>query len=63
MQPPTEEEIAKNVAIAQMKKINAAKIETKRLVEGGSLPTVPVKGAESYPAYSEYHSGQVPKDK
>lgn len=56
--PPTEEEIAKNLAIAQMKKINAAKIEAKRLAEGGSLPTVPEKGHHSFPVYPDYHPGE-----
>ncbi|XP_026759082.1 NADH dehydrogenase [ubiquinone] 1 alpha subcomplex assembly factor 2 [Galleria mellonella] len=55
--PPSKEEIEKNLAIAQLKKINAAKIETKRLAEGGSLPTTPIKGPESFPTYSEYHTG------
>ncbi|XP_059051204.1 NADH dehydrogenase [ubiquinone] 1 alpha subcomplex assembly factor 2 [Achroia grisella] len=55
--PPTQEEIANNLAIAKLKKENAAKIEAKRLAEGGSLPTTPIKGAESFPTYSEYHTG------
>ncbi|XP_075975549.1 NADH dehydrogenase [ubiquinone] 1 alpha subcomplex assembly factor 2 [Anticarsia gemmatalis] len=49
--PPTEEEIEKNLAIAKMKKINAAKIEEQRLAEGGSLPTLPERGHESFPVY------------
>lgn len=64
VEPPTEEEVAANVAMAQLKKVNAAKIETKRLADGGSLPSVPVKGAQSFPVYSEYHHGGAPpKDK
>lgn len=57
IEPPSEEEIAKNVAIAEMKKINAAKLEAKRLTEGGALPTPAEKGHESFPTYSEYHGG------
>ncbi|KOB66148.1 Mimitin, mitochondrial [Operophtera brumata] len=45
----------------QLKKVNAGKIEAKRLADGGSLPTLPEKGAQSFPAYSEYHSGELPK--
>ncbi|XP_013197079.1 NADH dehydrogenase [ubiquinone] 1 alpha subcomplex assembly factor 2 [Amyelois transitella] len=56
-EPPTEEEIAKNIAVAKLKKINAAKIEEKRLTEGGSLPAPPLRGAESFPKYEEYHTG------
>ncbi|CAD0194995.1 unnamed protein product [Chrysodeixis includens] len=56
-EPPTEEEIAKNVAIAQMKKLNAAKIEEKRLAEGGSLPSIPERGHNSFPTYPEYTPG------
>lgn len=65
-EPPTEEEIAKNVAIADLKKINAAKIEEKRLTDGGSLPTPVERGAQSFPTYSEYHTGDPsvnPKNK
>lgn len=40
-----------------MKKINAANIETKRLSEGGSLPSQLERGAQSFPSYSEYHTG------
>ncbi|KAJ8736134.1 hypothetical protein PYW08_006790 [Mythimna loreyi] len=56
-EPPTEEEIAKNLAIAQMKKINAAKLEAKRLAEGGSLPSVPERGAQSFPVYPDFQPG------
>ncbi|CAH2102220.1 unnamed protein product [Euphydryas editha] len=56
-EPPTEEEIAKNLAIAEMKKVNAAKIEEQRLIDGGSLPAPVEKGHESFPTYSEYHPG------
>ncbi|XP_028159064.1 NADH dehydrogenase [ubiquinone] 1 alpha subcomplex assembly factor 2 [Ostrinia nubilalis] len=65
-EPPTEEEIAKNVAIAELKKINASKIEEKRLAEGGSLPTPVERGAQSFPTYPEYHTGHPeihPKNK
>uniref|UniRef100_A0A2A4K456 NADH dehydrogenase [ubiquinone] 1 alpha subcomplex assembly factor 2 n=1 Tax=Heliothis virescens TaxID=7102 RepID=A0A2A4K456_HELVI len=57
LEPPTEEEIMKNLAIAQMKKENAAKIETKRLAEGGSLPSIPEKGHHSFPVYPEFQPG------
>ncbi|XP_072937843.1 NADH dehydrogenase [ubiquinone] 1 alpha subcomplex assembly factor 2 [Epargyreus clarus] len=60
--PPTEEEIAKNLAIAEMKKVNAANIETKRLTDGGSLPAPAERGPQSYPTYSEFHGGD-PNDK
>lgn len=56
-EPPTEEEVAKNLAIAEMKKVNAAKIEEQRLIDGGSLPAPAEKGHESFPTYSEYHPG------
>lgn len=59
VEPPTEEEIAKNVAIAQLKKVNAAKIESKRLSEGGSLPSVPEKGHSSFPTYTDFHTGEM----
>ncbi|XP_053621274.1 NADH dehydrogenase [ubiquinone] 1 alpha subcomplex assembly factor 2 [Plodia interpunctella] len=65
-EPPTEEEIAKNLAVAKLKKINAAKIEEKRLAEGGSLPVPPERGPETYPTYPEYHTGHPdnhPKNK
>ncbi|CAH0405216.1 unnamed protein product [Chilo suppressalis] len=65
-EPPTAEEIAKNVAIAEQKKINAAKIEEKRLAEGGALPTPVERGAQSFPTYPEYHTGDPsinPKNK
>ncbi|XP_046978276.1 NADH dehydrogenase [ubiquinone] 1 alpha subcomplex assembly factor 2 [Vanessa cardui] len=57
MEPPTEEEIAKNLAIAEMKKVNAAKIEKQRLLDGGSLPEPVEKGHESFPTYSEFTPG------
>ncbi|KAJ0182344.1 hypothetical protein K1T71_001713 [Dendrolimus kikuchii] len=61
MEPPTEEEIAKNVALAKLKKENAAKIEAQRLADGGSLPSRPERGAQSFPTYSEYTTGD-PED-
>lgn len=54
---PTEEEIAKNLAVAKTKEINAAKIEEKRLQHGGSIPAVPEKGRESFPKYPDLPSG------
>lgn len=61
MEPPTEEEIAKNVALAKLKKENAAKIEAQRLADGGSLPAPPIRGAQSFPTYQEFHTGD-PED-
>lgn len=55
--PPTEEEIAKNLAVAKTKEINAAKIEEKRLLHGGSVPAVPEKGKGSFPTYPDLPSG------
>ncbi|XP_049883586.1 NADH dehydrogenase [ubiquinone] 1 alpha subcomplex assembly factor 2 [Pectinophora gossypiella] len=54
---PTEEEIAQNMAMAKMKKENAAKLEAKRLAEGGDLPVAPERGHLSFPKYEEYHAG------
>ncbi|CAB3241051.1 unnamed protein product [Arctia plantaginis] len=56
-EPPSEEEIATNLAIAKLKKENAAKLEAKRLAEGGSLPVVPDRGHESFPTYQDLPSG------
>ncbi|CAK1540230.1 unnamed protein product [Leptosia nina] len=58
-EPPTEEEITKNLAIAEMKKINAEKLEQARLAEGGALPTPVERGPQSYPKYKDYHVGDV----
>ncbi|XP_014356537.2 uncharacterized protein LOC106709282 [Papilio machaon] len=55
--PPTEEEIEHNLAIAKLKQENAAKIEAKRLLDGGSLPTTPERGAQTFPTYTEYYGG------
>ncbi|XP_041975425.1 NADH dehydrogenase [ubiquinone] 1 alpha subcomplex assembly factor 2 [Aricia agestis] len=57
VEPPTEEEIAKNVAIAEMKKLNAEKIEAQRLADGGSLPSPIEKGQQSFPTYKEFYGG------
>lgn len=40
-----------------MKKVNAAKIEAKRLAEGGSLPSVPERGHQSFPMYPDLKPG------
>lgn len=48
-QPPTEEEVMKNLAIMEMKKKNAIEIEKK----AGS-PTPMEKGYETFPKYPEY---------
>lgn len=60
-EPPSEEEIATNLAIAQLKKENAAKIEAKRLAEGGSLPVVPERGPETFPTYQNLPFGDPEK--
>lgn len=41
----------------KMKRENAAKLEEKRLAEGGSLPARPETGPRSFPTYDEYQSG------
>ena len=48
-QPPTEEEIAKNLAIKRTKKENAKVVDAK-----AGQKTVQVKGMESFPQYDEY---------
>ncbi|XP_068626776.1 NADH dehydrogenase [ubiquinone] 1 alpha subcomplex assembly factor 2 isoform X2 [Battus philenor] len=58
-EPPTEEEIANNLAIAELKKENADGLEAKRLAEGGSLPTTPERGPQSFPKYPEYYGGDA----
>ncbi|CAH2050747.1 unnamed protein product, partial [Iphiclides podalirius] len=60
-EPPTEDEVAQNLALAKMKQENAAQLEAKRLADGGSLPTPPERGPQSFPKYSEYHSGDPSK--
>lgn len=40
-----------------MKKLNADKIEEKRLRLGGSVPSVPSKGKQSFPTYPDMPSG------
>ncbi|XP_063357991.1 uncharacterized protein LOC134647568 [Cydia amplana] len=57
VEAPTEEEIANNLAVAKLKQENAAAIEARRLAEGGSLPTMPARGAETFPKYAEFHTG------
>ncbi|XP_066253755.1 NADH dehydrogenase [ubiquinone] 1 alpha subcomplex assembly factor 2 [Euwallacea similis] len=51
--PPTDEEIARNLAIMEMKKKNAIEVDAK-----GSLPAPMEKGFESFPLRSEFE--QVP---
>ncbi|GBP90598.1 hypothetical protein EVAR_86438_1 [Eumeta japonica] len=57
-EPPTKEEIEYNLAIIKLKQENAAKIEAKRIAEGGSLPTQQEKGIETFPVYAEFKSGK-----
>lgn len=47
-EPPTNDELRKNLAIMQMKKINAAKLEEKF-----PTPQLPKTGA-AFPSYPEY---------
>lgn len=49
--PPTEEELARNLAIMQMKKENAKLIDAK-----GGTPTPLPKGMETFPKRPEYES-------
>lgn len=50
--PPTPEELEKNYAIAQMKKINYAKLEAKADEERGyKIESKTEKGMESFPDY------------
>ncbi|CAG9581681.1 unnamed protein product [Danaus chrysippus] len=55
-EPPTEEEIAKNLAIAEMKKVNAAKLEAERLLEQGSLPSQVERGPQPYPNFLQHNN-------
>lgn len=47
--PPTEEELARNLAIMQLKKKNAIEVDAK-----AGLPTPMQKGMESFPDRPEY---------
>ena len=72
--PPTEKEVLQSLALGQMKKINAAKLEEQRRAEmmsAGLDPSPPgIQDHEKtpYPKYSEYEiapgdSGYTEKDK
>ncbi|XP_047511215.1 NADH dehydrogenase [ubiquinone] 1 alpha subcomplex assembly factor 2 [Pieris napi] len=61
-EPPTNEEISKNLAIAETKKLNADKLEAKRLADGGSLPTTLERGPQSFPKYKDFHVGDIEDD-
>lgn len=51
-EPPTPEELAKNYAIAEMKKVNAAKLEAKADEERGyKIEHKTEKGPGSFPEY------------
>lgn len=54
--PPTEEELAKNLALMQSKKKKALEIDAK-----GNLPSPVEKGMESFPHRPEYE--RVPGEK
>ncbi|VVC95180.1 unnamed protein product [Leptidea sinapis] len=59
-EPPTEEEISKNLAIAQMKKENAAKLEAKRLEESPLDLPVPIeRGPQPFPKYKDFPAGDI----
>lgn len=54
-EPPTEEEVTRNLAIAQLKKKNAALLEAKADSERGhKIDIVDEKGMGSFPKYDEY---------
>ena len=59
-EPPTEKEVLQSLALAQMKKINAAKLEENRrseMIGAGLDPTPPGKQDHEktpYPKYAEY---------
>ncbi|XP_044762995.1 NADH dehydrogenase [ubiquinone] 1 alpha subcomplex assembly factor 2 [Coccinella septempunctata] len=58
-EPPTEEEVLKNLAVMKLKQKNAVAVEAKA---GKKTPMQ--KGIETFPSYSEYESvpGRGPKD-
>uniref|UniRef100_A0A336MET1 CSON000606 protein n=1 Tax=Culicoides sonorensis TaxID=179676 RepID=A0A336MET1_CULSO len=54
-EPPTEEELARNLAIAQLKKRNALLLEGKAdEARGHKIVNVDEKGLGSFPQYDEY---------
>lgn len=54
--PPTPEELQKNLTIMHMKKINAAKLDEKYSAGKVNVPQK-VTGMSSFPVYEEYESG------
>ncbi|XP_063699110.1 NADH dehydrogenase [ubiquinone] 1 alpha subcomplex assembly factor 2 [Culicoides brevitarsis] len=61
-EPPTEEEVMRNLAIAQLKKKNAAILEAKADAERGyKIENIDEKGISSFPKYDEYE--QMPGKK
>lgn len=61
--PPTEEEVQKNLAIIKMKQKNAAILEAKYAKERGEVAQVSdVKGKDSFPKYDEYSHGSKPSN-
>ncbi|XP_077300647.1 NADH dehydrogenase [ubiquinone] 1 alpha subcomplex assembly factor 2-like [Arctopsyche grandis] len=57
-EPPTDEEIQKNLAIMEMKKTNAALLDKKfGKVNEISAPN-DIKGMDSFPKYPEYQYGR-----
>lgn len=51
-EPPTDDELRKNLAIMQMKKINAAKLDEQY----GKPEPQKVTGSSSFPVYKEYET-------
>lgn len=51
--PPTPEELSKNLAIMQMKKINAAKLD-EHYAGGKTKAPQEITGGRNYPEYNEY---------
>lgn len=64
MEPPTHEELLKNLAIIQMKQINSAKLDKlhgKTIDESANLPKEE-KGFASFPKYGKEYETVPGKD-
>lgn len=55
IEPPTPEELSKNLAIMQMKKVNAAKLD-EHYSDGKVKEAQKVTGGGTFPTYDEYES-------
>lgn len=62
-EPPTDEELKHNLAIMQMKKVNAAKLDAKYSGGKEKEPQL-ATGSGSFPRYDEYETvaGKGPKN-